>query len=80
MVSTDPSLTDTVILVQPHVSGARRRVLFSPGTCMQWCPPGSVPRPFPFSVLVNDLPYVLPGSVLTFADDVKLISARSQCV
>ncbi len=29
-------------------------------------------------IFVNDLPGVLLGSVLLFADDVKLISARSQ--
>ncbi len=38
-------------------------------------PQGSVLGPILF---VNDLPEVLSGSVLLFADDVKLISARSQ--
>ncbi len=31
-----------------------------------------------FLIFVNDLPNALSGSVLLFADDVKLISARSQ--
>ncbi len=41
-------------------------------------PQGSVLGPILFLIFVNDLPDVLSGSVLLFADDVKLISARSQ--
>ncbi len=41
-------------------------------------PQGSVLGPILFLIFVNDLPDVLSGNVLLFADDVKLISARSQ--
>ncbi len=39
---------------------------------------GSVLGPILFLVFVTDLPAVLSGSVLLFANDVKLIPARSQ--
>ncbi len=39
---------------------------------------GFVLDPILFLIFVNDLPDVLSGSVLLFAADVKLISARSQ--
>ncbi len=41
-------------------------------------PQGSALGPILFLIFVNDLPDVLSGSVLLFADDAKLISARSQ--
>ncbi len=41
-------------------------------------PQGSALGPILFLIFVNDLPDVLSGNVLLFADDVKLISARSQ--
>ncbi len=41
-------------------------------------PQGSVIGPLPFLLFVNDLPDLLQGKVLLFADDVNIISPRSQ--
>ncbi len=44
---------------------------------MSGVPQESVLGPILFSIYVNDLPDLLHGDVLPFADDVKLISARA---
>ncbi len=43
-------------------------------------PQGSVLGPILFLIFVDDLPDVLSGNALLFAEDVKLMSARSQYV
>ncbi len=41
-------------------------------------PQESVIRPLLFLLLVNDLPSVINATTLLFADDVKMVSPRSQ--
>ncbi len=44
---------------------------------MSGVPPASLLGPILFLIYVNDLPDLLQGGVLPFADDVKLISAKA---
>ncbi len=64
--------------IQLRIPDVRRRVPVSPGSGMQQCPSGFNPWPILFFIFVNDLPDVLSGIALLFADNVKLASARSQ--
>ncbi len=50
----------------------------APAPACSGVPQGSVLGTILLLIFVNDLPDVLSGSLLLFADDVKLISARSQ--
>ncbi len=51
-----------------------------PKDAVSGVPQGSVLGPILFLLFINDLPRVLSGAVLMFADDVKLISPRSESV
>ncbi len=51
-----------------------------PKAAVSVVPQGSVLSPILFLLFINDLPRVLSGAVLMFADDVKLISPRSESV
>ncbi len=52
--------------------------LFLPFLTSSGVPQGSVLGPLLFLLFVNDLPDLLEGKILLFADDVKIISPRSQ--
>ncbi len=52
--------------------------LSDPVPAVSGVPQGSVLGPIIFLIIIDDLPDVLAGNVLLFADDVKLFAPRSQ--